>query len=530
MIGARSQDDFVAARSADWKALDRLLLDGGSLHTLDGAAISRAAALYRSLCTDLMRCRAARVTPDLAAHLDALAGRAHAALYGAQPFRLPGIIGFFARGFPRALRANGRLFAVACALFFLPFAVGLIGALASDDFSTKVLPAASLEAMADAYSKGFAGGRDAGTDTGMAGFYVYNNVGIAFRCFATGILYGAGSLFFLVYNGLVTGTVAGYVMSAGHGGNIWTFMCGHAPFELTAIVIAGGAGLQMGYALVDTRGRTRVGSLRRAAPAIAQQILGAAAMLLVAALVEGFWSPSALPPPVKWSAAALFTVAVVLYLALAGRGAPARLAGSGSRRGRPPNPRLRPNQRGRREHRRFGHRPPPANARRGARPRLPPLRLAGVRPLCAPVGRDPAADPGGLPGAALRGRVAVGAVWASRPRRAGAWPRGSSRWRWGGSSSPRRSARGRCSASSGAAWARTWSCSSSTGCSWRRRACRSSSAFPSRGRPSSSFTRRASSRARARSTPCAAAGGSSPRTSCRCSAPSSRSSSSRWAS
>ena len=150
----------------------------------------------------------------------------------------------------------------------------------------------------------------------MAGFYVYNNVGIAFRCFATGILFGTGSLFFLVYNGLVTGTAAGYVMSAGHGGNIWTFMCGHAPFELTAIVIAGGAGLQMGYALVDTGGLTRVGSLRRAAPLIARHILGAAAMLLIAALIEGFWSPSvAARRPSSGPRRECFSVLVVLYLA-----------------------------------------------------------------------------------------------------------------------------------------------------------------------------------------------------------------------
>ncbi len=319
MIGARSQDDFVAARSPSWKELDRLLVSGDSLHALDGPAISRAAALYRALCTDLMRCRAARYTPDLAAYLDGLAGRAHAALYGAQPLRLPGLLTFFTHDFPRALRENRRFFALAAALFFLPFAVGLIGALTSDDFSTRVMPAKALEGMAEAYSKGFADGRSAGTDTGMAGFYVYNNVGIAFRCFATGILYGTGSLFFLIYNGLVTGTVAGYVMSAGHGGNIWTFMCGHAPFELTAIVIAGGAGLQMGYALVDTGGLTRVGSLRRSAPLIARQILGAAAMLLIAALIEGFWSPSSLPAPVKWAASGVFSVLVALYLALAGK-------------------------------------------------------------------------------------------------------------------------------------------------------------------------------------------------------------------
>lgn len=316
---ARSQDAFVAARTRDWQELDRLLGAGESLHLQGGPTISRTAALYRALCTDLMRARAVRYTPDLTAHLDALAARAHASLYGAAPLRVPGVVAFFTRDFPRALRANGRAFAVACALFFVPFAVGVLGALASEDLAAKVLPGPILEQMAHAYSKGFAEGRDAGTDTGMAGFYVYNNVGIAFRCFATGILFGAGSIFFLVYNGLVTGVVAGYVTSAGHGGNIWTFMCGHAPWELGAIVIAGGAGLSMGYALVETGGLTRIGSLRRAAPAITRQILGAAAMLLVAALIEGFWSPSSAPAPLKWSVSALGTVLLVLYLALAGR-------------------------------------------------------------------------------------------------------------------------------------------------------------------------------------------------------------------
>ncbi|MFT3767778.1 MAG: stage II sporulation protein M [Minicystis sp.] len=315
----RTQDELVAARTRDWQELDRLLGAGEGFHGRDGASISRTAALYRALCTDLMRARAMRCTPDLSAYLDGLAARAHAALYGARPFRMPGVIAFFTRDFPRALRANWRAFAIACALFCVPFIAGLLGALASEDFASKVLPGQMLEHMERSYSKGFSEGRDAGTDAGMAGFYVYNNVGIAFRCFATGILYGCGSLFFLVYNGLVTGVVVGYVMSAGHGGNIWTFMCGHSSFELGAIMIAGGAGLQMGYALVDTGGLTRVGSLRRAAPSIAQQILGAAAMLFIAALIEGFWSPSSIPPPVKWAFAGLNVVLITLYLTLAGR-------------------------------------------------------------------------------------------------------------------------------------------------------------------------------------------------------------------
>jgi len=75
----------------------------------------------------------------------------------------------------------------------------------------------------------------------------------------------------------------------------------------------------MGYALIDTGGLTRVGSLRRAAPEIAQLVAGAAMMLVIAAAIEGFWSPSSAPAPVKWSVAGLLTVAVTAYLALAGR-------------------------------------------------------------------------------------------------------------------------------------------------------------------------------------------------------------------
>jgi uncharacterized membrane protein SpoIIM required for sporulation len=313
------QDQFVAARQRDWHELDALLGVGDPLHNKDGSTISRAASLYRSLCHDLVRCRTARYSPDLASYLDGLAGRAHAVLYATRPLRLPGAVRMVLVDFPVALRKNSRFFWLAFALFFIPWMVGMFATLASKDFAYEVLPASMLEGMADAYGEGFDKGRAAGTNTGMAGFYVYNNVGIAFRCFATGILFGLGSLFFLVYNGLVIGTMVGFVMQAGAGENIWTFMCGHGPFELTAIVISGAAGLQMGYALVETKGLTRVGSLRKQASDITAQVVGAAVMLVIAAAIEGFWSPSGLPREVKWGASAFFSLLVIGFLVFAGR-------------------------------------------------------------------------------------------------------------------------------------------------------------------------------------------------------------------
>jgi uncharacterized membrane protein SpoIIM required for sporulation len=126
-------------------------------------------------------------------------------------------------------------------------------------------------------------------------------------------------LFFSIYNGVVIGVVFGWVTRAGHGGNIFTFVCGHGPFELTAIVISAAAGLQMGWALVKTDGLTRLGSLRSQAKELGHLIIGAAAMLVIAAFIEGYWSPSGLPPQVKWAASVVFSVFVTVWLVFGGR-------------------------------------------------------------------------------------------------------------------------------------------------------------------------------------------------------------------
>ncbi len=315
----KDPQSFVHARTPLWQELSRKLSADGPLWKLPPAEISRAAALYRAVSTDLMRARALGCTRDVIAYLDSLTAQAHNALYAAARNDRRLRLVTLALDFPRAFRRAWPFMLASFALFWLPFGLGWFGTLHFQGFAERVLPTSMLESMADAYSKGFAGGRDADTDASMTGFYVYNNVGIAFRCFATGILFGMGSIFFLVYNGLVTGTVLGYVQKSGHAENILTFMCGHSPFELTAIIIAGGAGMCMGYALLGDSGRTRIASLRAIADDLISLILGAAGFLLIAALVEGWWSPSSLPNQVKWVFSALMTLLVLGFLLLYGR-------------------------------------------------------------------------------------------------------------------------------------------------------------------------------------------------------------------
>lgn len=319
----QDQDSFVFRRQQDWSELEKLIGLGKELHRGHPRDISRAASLYRSVCADLMRARA-HFGPDLVRYLDGLAARAHNLLYGARAYRISALWVLIAREFPQTLRRRWGFFVLANLLFYVPFFIGMFGTLASVEFAQTILPAAQLAGMEDMYEQGFNEGRDAGTDSAMAGFYVLNNVGIAFKCFATGILFGVGSLFFSIYNGLTIGVVLGWVTQAGHGGNILTFICGHGPFELTAIVISTGAGLQAGWALIKTDGLTRTGSLRAQARELGNLIVGAAVMLVIAAGIEGFWSPSGLPPQVKWAFSGCACLFVIAWLALGGRARPRR--------------------------------------------------------------------------------------------------------------------------------------------------------------------------------------------------------------
>jgi len=162
--------------------------------------------------------------------------------------------------------------------------------------------------------------RGAEPDWAMFGLYIRNNIGIAFQCFAAGLLFGIGSILLLAYNGASAGSIAGYLTWRGHGENFYSFVVTHGAFELPAIVLAGAAGLALGGALLAPGRRTRLAALREAAREAVVLVYGIAAMLLVAAALEAFWSSQRwIDPSVKLAVGGVCWLAVVAYLARQGR-------------------------------------------------------------------------------------------------------------------------------------------------------------------------------------------------------------------
>lgn len=307
------RDRFVGQRRASWEELERLLV-----RTPSAAEWSTLASRYREVCGDLSRAKALDLGEDVNGYLDDLSSRAHHALYGARRSTGVRLLELIGREVPREVRAQWPTFLLAFLLFYGPALVGFVGSALNASFAGSVLPPETLAQMEEMYRSPELHRGD-GEDATMAGFYVMNNVGIALRCFATGALFGLGPLFYLTYNGLVIGTVAGYLTSLGYGGNLLSFTAGHSAWELNGVVLAGAAGLRLGWALVETHGQTRVASLRSVGPSVFRLVVGAAAMLFVAAAIEGFWSASPVPYPIKLAFGLLQVLLVAAWLLLGGR-------------------------------------------------------------------------------------------------------------------------------------------------------------------------------------------------------------------
>jgi uncharacterized membrane protein SpoIIM required for sporulation len=320
------QQQFEQAHAAQWQRLRTLLrvLDRGSA-PMAGAAAAELPRLLRVVSGHCALARSRGYSPGLVSDLQLLAEAGYRLLYRPRPRWPRRVFAFLATGFPRALRRNAALFWLACALFFGPMTVMGLACAADGTLIHSLLDAddiASLESMYDPTNRklGRPAQRQADGDMMMFGYYVRNNVGIAFRTFALGLLFGVGSVFILGFNGLVTGAAAGHLTQLGYGEPFWSFVSGHSSLELTAIAVAGSAGLLLAKALLAPGRRTRAAALRANAAEALPLIVGAMCLLLLAAAVEAFWSSSPAPAPaVKYAVGFTGWLLLGAYLTVAGR-------------------------------------------------------------------------------------------------------------------------------------------------------------------------------------------------------------------
>ena len=313
-------DEFFQSRQADWKTLAALLerVDGGAHLAPDD--VQTLGRLYRAATSDFALAQRDFPNQRVAAYLNQLIARAHAALYQDEPLALRRLKRFVTRGFPQTFRALWPFMLTAALLFLLPAL--LVGALtyAQPDSARWLLPEAAQRLIPQIEDKDLWTDIPANERPYASSFIMQNNIQVIFLAFSGGMTAGLLTVWAMMINGLLLGGITGLAAHYGVGWELWEFVIGHGVVELSVIVMAGGAGLRLGWAILRPGLLRRRDALAEAGRQAVKIVIGCVPLLILAGTIEGFISPNeAIPWPVKWAVGLGTGAALYAYLLLAGR-------------------------------------------------------------------------------------------------------------------------------------------------------------------------------------------------------------------
>ncbi|MBI4963518.1 MAG: stage II sporulation protein M [Desulfomonile tiedjei] len=315
-------NQFIAERKGEWEKLEGIAKDfkPGKANRLSRADLWQLGKLYTAAVSDLALLKSSDLALDpgneVIAYLNSLVIKVHGMIYRKPAFRWMTIPRFILTEFPGAVRKTLIYTAVAWLIFASFFLVGFVLALTEPQFIELVVPQRIISTV----EKGQVWFSDLHAVAPLASSQLMtHNVSVTFLVIASGITFGVGTVYLLALNGLLIGTVAALCFRHGLSLEFWSFLLPHGSIELSAIFIAGGAGLILGHALLDPGPYKRVEILSVRSRPAGRLALGCVFLLIMAGLVEAFLSPSPLPAWFKIAFGIVMFASLWAFLLMSGR-------------------------------------------------------------------------------------------------------------------------------------------------------------------------------------------------------------------
>jgi len=323
-----TQRTFIERRSASWEELEALLGSAGrrGARRLSGQDVEQIGRLYRTTTSDLAYAQGRAFDDRLLAYLNRLAARAHAYVYGGaiQTGRAR-FARFYTHTFPQEFRRSFGVIALCTALTIVcsVVAYAVIGAHPADAYSLlprELVPDAIHNSLHDSNFK-----FDTEQSPLESSAIITNNVKVAIFAFAGCVTLGTFTLWILIQNGLILGGLGAMYANAGFGFDFWATVAPHGFIELTAIQIAGAAGLLIAAGILAPGRLRRRDAITLNATRAGVLFAGVASMLVVAGTIEGFFSPLRLAADVRLTFGLVTAIGLILYFGFCGRTHPTAL-------------------------------------------------------------------------------------------------------------------------------------------------------------------------------------------------------------
>jgi uncharacterized membrane protein SpoIIM required for sporulation len=309
-------DRFLSERSGSWNELDSLIQAAGRRpEKLGATGVRRLGELYRATAADLSLARSRWPSEGVTARLEQRVGLARHLVYDA-PTRRSSVRSFITRDYWRAVRERRLELAIAATLLFGACALSGVWADRDPGAAAGLAPGGAYQSVTQPRPHGSDLRLPAGERTALAGAIFTNNIRVTLLAFAAGVAAGVGTALLLIWNGVLLGIVGGLAVGSGNGRVFFELVTAHGLLELSCIVVAGAAGLRMGWALIEPGSRKRAAALGIEAREAVAIVLGTAPWLVLAGLIEGFLTPAGLGLPavlaIGIGAAAAYWVPVVI--------------------------------------------------------------------------------------------------------------------------------------------------------------------------------------------------------------------------
>lgn len=314
-------DRFVARHQSAWLRLGELCAPRRRTARLTPVELDELVGLYQRVSGHLSYARTELGDPTLVTRLTNLVATANGVVYGSRTRRRGAFTRFFTATFPSAVWRN-RWFVLWSGLLTLvpAFVIGVWIA-----HSNAALEATAPAAVREAYvNNDFASYYSSDSAASFATQVFTNNVRVAMLAFAAGILFCAFTAWILVQNGANVGLAGGMFAAAGQQTKFWGLILPHGLLEISAVIIAGGAGLRLGWTLIDPSDRTRGAALAEEGRRAAMVVLGLVPVFGIAGAIEGFITGRGLPTVLRVGVGVAVCSAFWAYVVVLGRDATAR--------------------------------------------------------------------------------------------------------------------------------------------------------------------------------------------------------------
>ena len=304
---------WIELRKDNWNRLETAAkqAETSGLKTLSAPELREFGLLYRQAAADLSAVRTDAGSRTLEAYLNRLVSRAHNFVYNGSEMSPRSVWRFMVYEYPRIFR---RLFPYTAAALILCFAGAMLGtilAIARPQFAHAALGPAMMDKIEhhQMWTDSILGSEPQNSSAIMT-----NNVGVCFYTYASGILFGIGTLWFMAFNGFQIGLIGAVCGQHGMALSLWSFVAAHGALELPSIFISGGAGLRLAAGLLFPGFLRRKDAIALGGSESIRLLAGTVPLLIVAGLLEGFLSPTKAPLALKFSISIVLLSGMLVWM------------------------------------------------------------------------------------------------------------------------------------------------------------------------------------------------------------------------